>query len=137
MRIHKALIAVLALLLLVLATQSCNSTGGAGVVASVQVYDAVNTAKPTALARWDGNTLCMWGGAALHYELFLSAEPNLPLYGPFQIKAGKVYTAQRKPLDVAWTTDIDAPLPYAAMVLFRPIEIESWGLTFEAPPLEE
>lgn len=130
MRVVRLLPMLAALVLFLIATAACQTNGGLGVVASVQVYDAVQTAKPLALVRYDGNTLVMWGGAAAHYELFMALPPNLPLYGPFQKKAEGVYTVQREPEDKAWQTGIDEPLPEACKHLFRPIEIESWGLTF-------
>lgn len=134
MRPHKFMPLIAALCLFLLAVAGCNSTnGGVGVIASVQVYDVVQSPKPAALARYDGNTLCMWGGGAIQYELMLSAPPNIPLWGPFQAKEGKAYTYQRDPHDKAWTTDIDAPLPAAARVLFRENEILAWGLVFDAP----
>lgn len=132
MRVHRflPLFAAFVLFWIAAATPACSSTGGAGVIASAQVYDAANTPKPSALVRYDGNTLVMWGGAAAQYELFMVTPPNLPLYGPFQKKAEGVYTMQREPSDRAWQTGMDEPLPEAAKHLFRPIEIESWGLTF-------
>lgn len=130
MRLHRFLPELAALIVFVIAASCQSQGGGLGVVASVQVYDAANTAKPSALVRYDGNTLVMWGGAAAQYELFLVAPPNLPLYGPFQKKADGVYTAQREPEDKAWQTGMDEPLPEACRHLFRQVEIDAWGLQF-------
>lgn len=113
-----------------------NTGGGSGVIASVSVHDIDPGARPTALVRWDGNTLVAWGAAAVMYEAFVAVN-GIPIYGPFFNQAGEILVYQREPIETSWHADINAPIPEAARVLFRQGEISAWGLVFDGGALEE
>lgn len=123
------MIRLLALLLLALC--SCKSMGGgspAGVVGSV-ILDPTNST-PSALIRYDGNTLVAWGEAELQAEVYLEASGFPVLLRTVQ--ADKVLVHVRKP-EFSWEGKVGDPLPQECAHLFRVGEAAAWGLTFQTP----
>lgn len=121
----------LVLLGLALSLSSCASTGGgtsAGVVASATAGPI--GARPAVLFRFDGNTLVAWANADYAAELFIQAS-GLPLMSRSGV-AGVAIVGTIDP-KFSWDGRLGDSLPYQAASLFRPAEIDVWGLTFELP----
>lgn len=121
----------LVLLGLALSLSSCASPGGGtgvGVVASATAGPI--GARPAVLFRFDGNTFVAWGNADYAAELFIQAS-GLPLMS----RSGVAGVAVVGTIDTkfSWDGRLGDPLPYQAASLFRPAEIDVWGLTFDAP----
>ena len=111
-------------------TLSGCATGGVGVVGSVYAAPVAG-AKPTLLARYDGNTFVAWGEGAAIAELYIQAT-GLPLYPPVSVSAGKAIVKVRKP-KFEWEGAAGDPLPVEAELMFRPAEVQAWGLAFGTP----
>lgn len=111
-------------------TLSGCATGGVGVVGSLYAAPVAG-AKPTLLARYDGNTFVAWGEGAAIAELYIQAT-GLPLYPPVSVAAGKAIVKVRKP-EFKWEGTVGDPLPVEAEPMFRTAEVEAWQLAFGTP----
>lgn len=87
------------------------------------------TARPTVLARFDGDVFVGWAESVATAEVF-AAESGGTVYGPVTLTAGYAVVHVRSE-DFRWKGTSSSPMPISCRSLFRDAEIDRWGLTFE------